>query len=112
VRPASLTTALVDGHGVHFAAIVVSGLDGVLEVAASRLSGEIVGDDMACSLFLLDPSEIGHGDPERTAVDGEADIGSVGMAGGDGDDGPLPDAVQLFAGPAVGYFEVFIHDWF
>src|SRR5271168_4833770 len=36
---------LVDGHGIHFAAIVVAGLDGVLEVAASGLGGEVVGDD-------------------------------------------------------------------
>ena len=103
---------LVDGHGVHFAAIVVAGLDGVLQVASGGLGGEVVGDDVACAVLLLDPGEIWHGDPDGTAVDGKADIGGVGVACGDGDDGSLPFAVEVFACPAVGHFEVFIHGWF
>jgi hypothetical protein len=85
---------LVDGHGVHLAAVVVAGLDGLLEVAAGDLGGEVVGDDLAGAALLLDPGEVGHGDPDGLAVDGEADVGGVGVAGGDGDDGALPGAVE------------------
>jgi len=31
------------------------------------------------------------------------------VACGDGDDGALPAAVEVFAGPAVGYMEIFVH---
>ncbi len=58
---------------------------------------------------LLDPRQIRHGDPDGTTVDGEADVSGIGVAGGDGNYGSLPDAVEIFASPAVGYFEVFIH---
>src|SRR5882757_6096176 len=100
---------LIDGHGVHLAAVVVAGLDGRLEVASSGLSGEVVGDDLAVAALLLDPRSIGHGDPDRAAIDGEADIGGIGMAGSDGDDGSLPHDTEGLLGPAVRYFEVFIH---
>ena len=100
---------LVDGHGVHLAAVVVAGFDGGLEVAAGRLGGEVVGDDEAGLALHLDPRDVGHCDPNRTAVDGETDVGRVGVAGCDGDDGSLPGAVQGLGGPAVGYGEVFIH---
>src|SRR5271156_2310518 len=102
---------LVDGHGVHLAAVIIAGLDGVLEVAASGLGSKVVGDDVAGAAFLLNPGEIWHGDPDGTAVDGKADIGGVCVAGGDGNDGALPFAAKVFAGPAVCHFEVFIHDW-
>jgi len=68
----------------------------VLEEATGGLGGEVVGDDLAVAALLLDPGEVGHGDPEGLAVDGEADVGGVGMAGGDGNDGALPDAVEGF----------------
>jgi hypothetical protein len=102
---------LVDAHGVDFAAVVVAAGDGVLEEAAGGLGGEVVGDDLAVAALLLDPSEVRHGDPEGFAVDGEADVGGVGMAGGDGNDGALPDAVEGFGGPTIDRYEVFIHDF-
>ena len=86
---------LFDGHGVHLAAVVVAGLDGVLEIAARGLGGEIVGDDVAGAALLLDPGKVGHGDPDGLAVDGEADVCGVGVARGDGDDGSLPVAVEV-----------------
>src|SRR5258708_2421152 len=103
---------LIHGHRVHLATVIVTGLNGVLEVAAGGLGGPVVGDDVAGAALLLDPRQVWHGDPDGATVDGKADIGGVGMAGGNGDDGSLPFAMQVFAGPAVGYLEVFIHDWF
>ena len=100
---------LVDGHGVHLAAVVVAGLDGGFEVAAGGLGGEVVGDDEAGAALLLDPGEVGHGDPDGASVDGEADVGGVGVAGGYGDHRSLPGAVEGFGGPAVVYGEVFVH---
>ena len=79
------------------------------EVAAGGLGGEVVGDDVAGAALHLDPGEVGHGDPDGLAVDVEADVGGVGVAGGDGDDGSLPGDVEGFGGPAVGYGEVFVH---
>jgi hypothetical protein len=43
------------------------------------------------------------------AVEVEADIDGVGVACGDGDDGALPAAVEIFAGPAVSYMEILVH---
>ncbi len=83
-----------------------------LEVAAGNLGGEVVGDDVAGALLVLDPGEIGHRDPDGTFVDGETNVGGVGVAGGDGDDCALPGAVQLLTRPAIDHFEVFIHGWF
>ena len=82
----------------------------MLEVAAGGLCGEIVGDDVTSAALLLDPGDVGHGDPDRLAVDGKADVRGVSVARRDGDDGSLPGAVELFAGPAVGHFKIFIHD--
>ena len=103
---------LVDCHSVHFAAVVVAGLDGVLKVATGCLGGKIVGDDVAGAALLFNPCEVRHGDPYGAAVDGKAYISGVGVAGGDGDDGALPFTVEVFAGPSVSYSEVFIHGWF
>ena len=103
---------LVDGHGVHLATVVVSGLDGVLKVPASGLGSQVVGDNVTGAASLLDPGQVWHGDPDGTAIDGKTDVSGIGVAGGDGDDGSLPFAVKGFAGPAVGYLEVFIHGWF
>lgn len=103
---------LIDGHSVHFAAVVVAGSDGMLEVAAGGLGGEVVGDDVAGAALLLNPCEVRHGDPYGAAVDGKADIRGVGVAGGDGDDGALPFTAEVFACPSVSYSEVFIHGWF
>src|ERR1700678_302226 len=100
---------LVDGHGVHFAAVVVAGFDGASEIAARGLRGEIVGDDEAGLTLHLDPGEIGHRDPDRTAVDGESDVGRVGVTRGDGDDSSLPGAMERFRGPAIIDGEVFVH---
>ena len=100
---------LVDGHGVHFAAVIVAGLDGLLEVVTGDLRGEGVGDDVAGALFLLDPCGARHGNPNGTAVDVEANIDGVGMAGGDGDDISGPAAAEGFSGPAVGNAKVFVH---
>src|ERR1700733_3234184 len=103
---------LINGHGIHFATVIVAGLDSVLQVATSGLRREIVGDDVASAVLLLDPGLVGHGDPDGAVVDREANISGVGMAGGDCDDGPLPLAAEVFAGPAVGHSEVFIHGLF
>src|SRR5437868_1342403 len=83
---------LINSHGVHLTTVVVAGLNGVLEIAAGSLGGQIIGDDIAGAALLLDPGKVWHGDPDGAAVDGKADVGSVGMAGGDGDDGSFPFA--------------------
>ena len=98
-----------DGHGVDFAAGVVAFFDELLEVAAGDLDGELVGDHQAGALLLGVPGIEGQGDPHRAAVDGEADIDSVSVAGGDGDNVGFPGAVEVFAGPAVGNVEIVVH---
>jgi len=102
----------VDGHGIHFASVIVAGFDGLFEIAASALGSERVGDDVAGAFFLFDPGEARHGDPDGAAVHVEADVDGVGVAGGDGDDVSCPAAVEGIAGPAVGYEKVFVHGYF
>jgi hypothetical protein len=62
------------------------------------LCGERVGDDVAGAALLLDPREVGEGDPDWLAVDGKADVDGVGVTRGDGDDGSLPDVVERLGG--------------
>src|SRR5579863_1973004 len=100
-----------DGHGVDFAARVEAFFNELLQIAARDLRGELVGDDLAGAFFLLDPCLAGQGDPHWPAVHVETNIHRVGVAGGDGNDVRLPAAVQVFAAPAVGYVEVFVHDF-
>ena len=46
---------------------------------------------------------------EVAALD-DGDVGGIDVALGNGDDGPLPDAVQRLVGPAVGDGEVFVYE--
>src|SRR6202041_1724723 len=98
-----------NGHGVDLAAGVIAFFDQLAQIAAGGLYRELVGDDFARALLLLDPGGTGHGDPHGAAVDIEADVDGVGVAGCDGHHGALPAAGEGFAGPTVGYVEVFIH---
>jgi hypothetical protein len=98
-----------DGHGVDFAAGVIAFFDQLAEIAAGGLYRDLVGDDFAGALLLFDPGGAGHGDPHGAVVDIEADVDGVGVAGCDGHHSALPAAVQVFAGPTVGYVEVFVH---
>src|SRR5271154_288842 len=88
---------LVNSHGVHLAAVIVAGLDGVLEVAASGLGSKVVGDDVAGAAFLLDPGQVWHGDSHGAALSGQtghwggAEGGGVGRGRG-----------GLFCGPRAG----------
>jgi hypothetical protein len=103
---------LIDRHGVHLPAIVVTGLDGVLQIPPGCLSRKIIRNDVAGTTLLFDPRQVRHRDPDGSVVDGEADVGGIGMPRRDSHHRPLPNAVKVFSGPAVGYFEVFIHDCF
>jgi hypothetical protein len=60
---------------------------------------------------MLNPGEVGQGNPDRLSVDCEANVGGVGVARGDSDDGALPEAMELLAGEAVPYREVFVHGY-
>jgi len=98
-----------DAHGVDFTAGVVAFFNDGFEVVAGDLCCQLVGDDLAGALLLFDPGVAGEGDPHGPVVYVEADIDGVGVAGGDGHDVGFPAAVEVFAGPAVGYVEVFVH---
>lgn len=97
------------GHGVHLAAGVVALFDELLEIAAGDLNGDLVGNGLSGALFLFHPGRAGQGDPHGPSVDGEADVDRIGMAGGDGHDRCLPEAVEIFASPVVGHVEIFVH---
>ena len=98
-----------DAHGVHLTAGVVAFFDDGLQVMAGDLCGEVVGNDFAGALLLLDPGMAGHRDPHGLDVDVEANVNGVGVSGGDGHDIGLPAAMEIFAGPAVGDVEVLVH---
>ena len=50
---------LIDGHGVHLATVIVSGLNGVLEIPTGGLGGEVVGDDMPVRRFCSTQARLG-----------------------------------------------------
>jgi hypothetical protein len=86
---------LIDAHRIHLPAVVIAALDGLLQVASSGLRRKVIGDHLAVATLLFHPGKIRHRNPKGLAVHREADIGSVGVAGRDGDHGTLPHAVQL-----------------
>lgn len=98
-----------DGCGVNLAAGVVALFNQLLEVAAGDLGGELIGDDFAGALLLLEPGLAGQGDPHRASVHVEADVDGVGVPRGDGHDIGLPRAVQVRTTPAVDHVKVFVH---
>lgn len=98
-----------DAHGVHLAVGVVALFDDLLEVAACDLGGELVGDDHAGALLVLDPGSAGQSDPHGAVVHVEADIDRVGVARCDGHDVRFPLAVEVFFAPAVGDVKILIH---
>lgn len=98
-----------DTHGVHFAARVVALFDDLLEVAAGDLCGQLIGDDHAGAFLLLHPGGAWQGDPHGAAVHVVAHVDRIGVAGGDGHNVCLPLAGQVFAAPAVGDVEIFVH---
>ena len=99
----------VYGGGVHFAGGVVAFLDQLLEVTSGDLDGDAVGDDLTGALLLLDPGGAGQGDTHWAPIDVEADIHGIGMTRSNGHDVCSPLAVEVFAGPAVGHVEIFVH---
>ena len=100
---------LGDGEGIHFLAGVFAGFDGGFEVVASDLDGERVGDDFAGASLVFLPGAVRECDGDRLAIGEEFDIDGVGVAGGDGYDQPLIEAVDVGFGPAVLGVEVVEH---
>ncbi|ACO31465.1 hypothetical protein ACP_2867 [Acidobacterium capsulatum ATCC 51196] len=100
---------LIHRHRVHLAAIVVAVLDDLLEIAAGSLRGQLIRNDVASTLLLLDPGEQRHGNPDRAAADVKADIDGVGMARGNGNNIRPPAAMEGLLSPAVCGLEVLVH---
>jgi len=112
VPPASLTTASAWARTSSTVMVTSRGrcrsrLDGLLQIAAGGLGGEVVGDDLAGAMLLL--HQRGWAWRSRRAC---GDVGSGcrwrRRGGGDGHDGRAR-SVQPLAGPAVGHGEVFVH---
>jgi hypothetical protein len=104
-----VSQGLFNRDGIHLADGVVALFNQLLEVAAGDLNRDAVGDDLAGALLLLDPGGAGQSNTHGATVDVEADIHRIGVAGGDGHNVGSPLAVEVFAGPAVGHVEVFVH---
>ena len=102
--------SLVYGERAHFLSEAVSGFKRLLEVVSGNFDGECVGDHLAGALVVFNPSGMRECNPYGTPVDEEFEIDGIGMAGRDGDDQGLVDAVDFFLGPAIDGFEIFVHD--
>src|ERR1700686_1031323 len=68
-----------------------------------------IGDQLSGAVLLFNPGRVRQGDPDRATVNQELDVHCIGVAGGDGYDQGLVEAVYLFLGPAVGGGEVSEH---
>jgi hypothetical protein len=98
-----------NGDGIDLAAGVVAFFDQLFEVTAGNLGGKLVGDDLPRALFLFEPRGAGQSDPHGSAIHVKSHVDGIGVAGGDGHNVGLPRAVQVFAAPAIGHMEVFVH---
>ena len=99
------------GHreGIHFLAGVLAGFDGGLEVVSRDLDSERIGDDLPGAGMVFLPGTVRERDRDRLAIRQELDIHRVGVAGGDGYDETLIEAVDVGLGPAVLRVEVIEH---
>jgi len=100
---------LIHRERVHLAAAIQSTFDSSFQEVSRDLDGQRVGDHLAGAPVVLRPGRVGQRDPHRAAIDQEFNVHRVGMAGGDGHDDGLIDAVQLFARPAVLHPKILVH---
>ena len=87
--------SLVYGERAHFLSEAVAGFKRLLEVVSCNFDGECVSDHLAGTLVVFNPGGMRKSDPYGTHVD-EIEIDGIGMAGRDGDDQGLVDAVNFF----------------
>jgi hypothetical protein len=101
--------SLLNREGVHLATKAFARLEGLLQIMAGDFDGERIGDHLASLILVFDPGGMRQRDPDGAAVDQEFYVDGIGVAGGDGDDQRLINAVHILVGPAVGGVEVLIH---
>jgi hypothetical protein len=75
------------------------------------LDGERIRDRPSSALFILDPSGMGEGHRNSSAIDQELNIDGVGVTRRDGNDQRLIDAVNRLPGPAIDGSEVSKHGY-
>src|SRR5579871_3503620 len=97
------------GQRVHVTADAFARLQRSLEVMAGDFYGERVGNVSAGALFVFHPRGMRQRDPNPAPVNQKLVVDGVSVAGGDGDDLRLIDAVDLFSRPAVRYGEILKH---
>lgn len=97
-------------QGIHFLAHGVSRLQGRLQKMPGNLDGQRIGDHFAGAILVLNPRRMRKSYPYWPSIYQKLDIHRVGMAGSNGNDQRLINAVHFFLGPAVHGVKISVHD--
>src|SRR6266404_9004300 len=101
--------SLIDGKRIHFTAQALARFQRRLQKMAGDFLCQGIGDQLAGAVLVLNPSRVRKGDPDWAPVDQELDVHRIGVAGGDGYDQGLVEAMYLILGPEDGGGEVSEH---
>ena len=100
----------IHGQGVHLASLLKAArLDEILQIMPGSLDGQRIGNNAPRSPVIFHPCWMRESEPDRLTIDQKFYVYGICMAGSDGHDKRLVQAVEFLAGPAVGDVKVLVH---
>src|SRR5690242_6912368 len=94
---------------MHFAAAILSRLDGLFKEVPGDFNGQRIRNDPARTAVVLNPGRMRQCDPHRLAIDEKFNVDGVGMSSSNGHNESLIQTMDLLPGPAVNGMEVCVH---
>jgi len=94
---------------IHFLSDAFTRFERGFKIMSGDLDGQRVGDDFARAIPVFDPGWQRQSNPYRSALNKEFDVHRIGMAGSDGNNQRLINAVNFLLRPAIDGMEVSIH---
>lgn len=105
-----MSERLIHRKRIHFPAMLIGArLDGCLQKMSGSLRSQRIRNYPPCALVVFHPCWMRQSDPYRTPADKKLYVNGIRVAGGNGDNQGLINAMQLLSGPAVGSVKVLVH---